>query len=169
MIRLQFKKMGPNEYILQCNAQPAVWLVRIRFVHDVWHEFAQIQRFLARRAVLRKMKECQFTKLAAFIRIATTCSSGHKCWGALQDTGVLSDHTVFGPCGAHVVTVSQGQVLKAGADAAKTRPRSGMLGAPGTQTEVPHIAPCTVGSQASQLPRRVVRDMRKLRLLETNA
>ena len=83
--------MGPNMYTLQCKAQrPAKALIRlerIRFIHAVWQSFSRVQRFLARRAILRKIKDRPFTKLAAFIRIITGSDN--------TDTGVISGQIVF--------------------------------------------------------------------------
>ena len=75
------------------KAHRPVWLDRIRFMYDVWHGFSRVQRFLARRAVLRKIKDRYFTKLPAFIRIVT--GSNNTYWRAIQDTGILSEHIVF--------------------------------------------------------------------------
>jgi hypothetical protein len=89
------KKMGENMYALQRKTQPAqaVWLERISFIHDVQHGFKRVQRFLARRAILRKIKARHFTKLTAFVRMITV--SDNKHWRAIQDTGILSEHIVF--------------------------------------------------------------------------
>ena len=71
-------RMCKNMHTLQCKEQQptkAVRLERILFIHDVWHGFSRVQCFLARRAVLRKIKDHCFTKLVAFIRIITGSSN----------------------------------------------------------------------------------------------
>ena len=94
---LKLNNMGNNMYTLGPQAQPAVWLERIRFVHDVMRGFSQVQRFLARRAILRKIKAHHFTKLAVFVRMITVSSNTY--WRAFQDTGIFSEHIVSAYCG----------------------------------------------------------------------
>jgi hypothetical protein len=92
---LKLNKMGENMYALQRKTQPAqaVWLERIRFIHNVQSGFKRVQRFLARRAILRKINARHFTKLTAFVRMITV--SDNKHWRAIQDTGILSEHIGF--------------------------------------------------------------------------
>ena len=91
---LKLNKIGENMYALQRKTQPAqaVWLERICFIHDVLHGFKRVQRFLARRAILRKIKARHFTKITEFVRMITV--SDNKNWRAIQDTGILSEHIV---------------------------------------------------------------------------
>ena len=95
---LKLNKMGNNNiYRLQLHSpaaqrSPQIWLERIRFVHDVLHGFSRVQRFLARRAILRKIKARHFTKLAVFIQMIAVSSNTY--WRAIQDTGVLSEHVI---------------------------------------------------------------------------
>ena len=91
---LKLVKMGENMYALQRQTQSAqvVWLQRIRFIYDVQRGWKRVQRFLARRAILRRIKARHFTKLTAFVRMITV--SDNKHWRAIQDTGVLSEHIV---------------------------------------------------------------------------
>ena len=88
-VDLRLSKMGnDNMYTLQ----PAVWLERIRFVYDSMRGFSRVQRFLARRAILRKIKARHFTKLAVFIRMIAVSDNAY--WRAIQDTGILSEYIV---------------------------------------------------------------------------
>ena len=110
---LKLSNMGDNMYTLR-HYLPAgpptnrIWLERIRFVHDVHHGFSRIQRFLARRAILRKIKARHFTKLVVFIRMITTAvnSTHYYYWRAIQDTGVLSEHIVSAYLGLTIITSS---------------------------------------------------------------
>ena len=91
----RLKRQGNhNEYILQHKRYPAhrVWLQRIRFIYDVSQGFARVQRFLACRAILRRINAHHFTKLAIFVQMVSCCSNQH--WRAIQDTGILSQHIV---------------------------------------------------------------------------
>ena len=86
-----------NMYLLQlqfpgCRSNP-IWLERISFVNDVSRAFRCVRRFLARRAILRKIKTRHFTKLAQFIKWLTV--STNPQWRAIHDTGV------FGECIVH--------------------------------------------------------------------
>ena len=58
------------------------------FIYDVWHGFSRVQRFLARGAVLCKIKDLSFTNLVAFIRLIN--GSCNTYWRTIQDTGILS-------------------------------------------------------------------------------
>jgi hypothetical protein len=91
---LKLNRIGENMYALQRKTQPAqaVWLERICFNYDVQRGFKRVQRFLARKAILCKIKARHFTKLTEFVRMITV--SDNKYWRAIQDTGILSEHIV---------------------------------------------------------------------------
>lgn len=69
---------------------PGIFLYPMRYVYEGWRMLSVVKRFLARRAILRKLKSCHFTKLSLFMKLIP--DSKYVSLQKILYSGIVSEH-----------------------------------------------------------------------------